>query len=191
VEAYPVRLVLAGPYLEETATLSSADIYEYLFESDPAIDMAFDGDSVADSFTGTFNADSVEDVANMAFGFDAGLGVLGPICTDFDPDSDDAAYFDPFKNEFTYYVGDINSGDVSFAMDHGSLECFQDEFPFTNSDNLKDKGSHADFTNLAGEKGAGGVVSLLEVALAALHSIRAGISRRICNLCEILCGQGC
>jgi hypothetical protein len=191
VEAYPVRLVLAGPYLEETATLASADIFEYLFEFDTAEHVSFDADLVADSFTGTFNADMVKDVANVAFGSDLGLDAHAPNYSAADLDSEDVVYFDPFQNEFTYYVGDINSGVVSFAICPESAGSVQEEFPFAIREVHDGVLTCGDVIPSPSKSRFGSVLSFVGVAVAALISIPSRLSKRIYNFCEVLCGQGC
>lgn len=191
MEAYPVRLVLAGPYLEETATLASADIFEYLFEFDTAEHSSFDADLVADSFTGTFNADMVEDVANVAFGSDLSLDAPTANYPATEFDSEDEVYFDPFQNEFTYYVGDVNSGVASFANCMESSGCIQEEFPFAIREIHDGVLNCSDVITSPSKSRLGSVFSFMGVAVAVLISIPSRLSKRIYNFCEVLCGQGC
>jgi hypothetical protein len=192
MESYPTQLVLTGPFLEDTATTASVDGLGYAFEFDlmPPGE-PFVGELIGDCFSTTLNGDHVEDIEDVAFGSDVGYDVPVPTYAGADLRPDAFVSFDPFQNEFTFYVGYINSGEAVFALSPQFADSYQEEFPFAIKEapegDCSLEGVSGPFTDPDGVS----VFSFFRILAAALNSIRWGISRTVRSLYEVLCGQGC
>jgi hypothetical protein len=189
IEGYPTRLVLTGPFLEDTATTASVDPFGYFFEYDTASSGGPFADGMTiECYSRTWSGHFVEDIEDVAFGDE--IASFSPMPTYSDADSDpDALSFDPFQNEFTFYVGNINSGEVVFALYCEPADCIQQEFAFENAD-----GPYGNGCSEEGPRSNQATVSFfsfLRIPIIALRSIRRVLSKKVRSLFGVHCGQGC